>query len=312
MRGLAIMAIVSCSACNALLGLDRTHVTGDGATAPDAIVADANPDDLDGDGVPNAADNCPSVYNPDQADEDSDGIGDVCDNCPEIANPDQADTEEIKAGLAADGIGDVCDPNPAMPGDVRALFEPFNDPNEVAAHWTALIGTWTVSGGTFVQSDPNAATALAYFDTNFDAPYVDVQATMGDPTGSLPPVAAGMWMSLAPTGVTTDGTYPDGYLCELNEQAAATPFFAEVARWLDQVVGPSNVVADSYIPAKGDAIAFYGAIVSPTATVNCTPSFPGGAVGTSIADPKFAPTGTVGLHTAHAIVAFRSVTVYTR
>ncbi len=35
--------------------------------------------DLDGDGVPNAVDNCPSVANPDQADADGDGIGDACD-----------------------------------------------------------------------------------------------------------------------------------------------------------------------------------------------------------------------------------------
>jgi len=32
-----------------------------------------------GDGVGDACDNCPGVYNPDQADSDSDGIGNVCD-----------------------------------------------------------------------------------------------------------------------------------------------------------------------------------------------------------------------------------------
>src|SRR5512139_3752055 len=42
--------------------------------------------DDDGDGVINAADNCPLVSNADQADGDSDGIGDVCDNCPTTAN----------------------------------------------------------------------------------------------------------------------------------------------------------------------------------------------------------------------------------
>jgi M6 family metalloprotease-like protein len=35
--------------------------------------------DVDGDGVPDGADNCPEVYNPLQEDEDSDGDGDVCD-----------------------------------------------------------------------------------------------------------------------------------------------------------------------------------------------------------------------------------------
>ena len=36
-------------------------------------------DDIDGDGVPDARDNCPDLVNPDQADSDGDGIGDACD-----------------------------------------------------------------------------------------------------------------------------------------------------------------------------------------------------------------------------------------
>ncbi len=38
------------------------------------------PMDLDGDGVTDDVDNCPSVYNPDQADSDHNGIGDACQN----------------------------------------------------------------------------------------------------------------------------------------------------------------------------------------------------------------------------------------
>jgi len=40
------------------------------------------PGDMDGDGIPDVKDNCPTVYNPDQADYDHDGVGDVCDFCP--------------------------------------------------------------------------------------------------------------------------------------------------------------------------------------------------------------------------------------
>jgi len=51
----------------------------------------STPDDSDGDGIANAADNCPSVFNPvrpmdsgSQADADGDDDGDACDPCPLI------------------------------------------------------------------------------------------------------------------------------------------------------------------------------------------------------------------------------------
>jgi len=103
--------------------------------------------DMDGDGVPDASDNCPSVFNPVrpmdngmQGDGDGDGVGDACDpcprdanqtsctafdpndkdgdgfpnatdNCPDIANPSQTDSD-------SDGKGDACDacPNTANMG----------------------------------------------------------------------------------------------------------------------------------------------------------------------------------------------------
>lgn len=60
------------------------------------------PPDEDGDGAPDASDNCAMLANPDQKDTDGDGVGDMCDNCPETANPDQADGD-------SDGVGDACD-----------------------------------------------------------------------------------------------------------------------------------------------------------------------------------------------------------
>jgi hypothetical protein len=104
-------------------------------------------DDTDGDGVPNAQDNCPTVFNPArpldkgvQENSDGDALGDACDpcpfekdvttcsapaavkvdsdgdgientadNCPVDANPNQADGD-------GDGVGDACDPCPAEAG----------------------------------------------------------------------------------------------------------------------------------------------------------------------------------------------------
>lgn len=116
-------------------------------------------DDSDGDGIANASDNCPSVFNParlvdegSQPDADSDGVGDDCDecpldasctpphandldddgipngsdNCPEDANPSQEDADD-------DAHGDVCDacedPNwgpDACVATVEAIRDPSN------------------------------------------------------------------------------------------------------------------------------------------------------------------------------------------
>lgn len=68
-----------------------------------SLVLEWDGPDTDGDYVPDARDNCPETYNPDQANGDGDDLGDVCDNCPEVSNPDQSD-------LDSDGLGDACDP----------------------------------------------------------------------------------------------------------------------------------------------------------------------------------------------------------
>jgi hypothetical protein len=58
--------------------------------------------DADGDRLPDDADTCPDVPNPDQTDGDADGLGDACDNCTLLANADQRDAD-------GDGIGSLCD-----------------------------------------------------------------------------------------------------------------------------------------------------------------------------------------------------------
>ena len=76
--------------------------------------------DSDHDGVPDSLDNCPHVYNPDQANADGDDFGDACDNCPTVANNDQVDTDH-------DGVGDACDncvfvPNASQTNTDHDLF----------------------------------------------------------------------------------------------------------------------------------------------------------------------------------------------
>jgi hypothetical protein len=151
------------------------------------------PDDLDRDGVPNAADNCPSVWNPGQEDCDTDGTGDRCeagdtdgdtladavdvctcgagagthdedgdtladdcDNCPLVTNATQDNAD-------FDGLGDSCEP-PGEPDTGLAIlrFEPFlalpTDPG-----WTEPGGTWAIGTDVYDQTD-DGASAVAFYD----------------------------------------------------------------------------------------------------------------------------------------------------
>ena len=72
------------------------------------------PPDVDFDGTPDATDNCPDTYNPDQSDTDFDGVGDACDNCPTVPNSRQEDGTPPGSGdqddsNAPNGVGDACE-----------------------------------------------------------------------------------------------------------------------------------------------------------------------------------------------------------
>jgi hypothetical protein len=79
--------------CNQVFGLEGTEL---------------EQDDVDGDGIRDAEDNCATIANAGQADGDSDGLGDACDLCPQLSSADQHDEDR-------DGIGDACDACPGRP-----------------------------------------------------------------------------------------------------------------------------------------------------------------------------------------------------
>jgi hypothetical protein len=82
---LVVVACLALCACSRLFGLD-----------------DIGNDDKDGDHVPDAIDNCPNDYNPDQSDFDGNGIGDRCDFCGAASGGLDDDDD-------GDGIPNECD-----------------------------------------------------------------------------------------------------------------------------------------------------------------------------------------------------------
>ena len=150
--------------------------------------------DLDGDGVPNASDNCMMVFNPvrpvddgSQGDFDHDNVGDVCDPCPVNANtnqctavnPDDRDGDGVlnaidncpdnanatQADADGDMKGDVCDACPMSfnPGLLGCPATVYDIKNRGAATAVPLGSNVTVrnvivtgkgSNGFFVQVKP--------------------------------------------------------------------------------------------------------------------------------------------------------------
>ncbi|MDC3959055.1 thrombospondin type 3 repeat-containing protein [Polyangium jinanense] len=113
------------TACGVAPGQPETEICGDAIDSDcDGDPSNGCNEDLDGDGVPGAFDNCADVANPDQADQDGDGEGDACDadpdgdgiptgmgdNCPTTPNPDQADSD-------MDTLGDACDRDSVLDDD---------------------------------------------------------------------------------------------------------------------------------------------------------------------------------------------------
>jgi hypothetical protein len=100
----------------------------------------------DGDGINDAEDNCPTVYNPGQenadgdafgdacdpfpldpsnSDTDGDGVGDPQDNCPTTPNADQLNSD-------GDELGDACDPTPQPDADSDGVSDPDDNCPTVA------------------------------------------------------------------------------------------------------------------------------------------------------------------------------------
>lgn len=80
--------------------------------------------DTDGDGIPDDADNCPTIYNPVQEDTDADGTGDACEcACDCHADPSQCDGVQdvtdvvLTINVSFRGAAAISDPNANCPNE---------------------------------------------------------------------------------------------------------------------------------------------------------------------------------------------------
>ena len=151
--------------------------------------------DIDQDGLLDEADNCPSVWNPDQADVDGDGLGDACDsdadgdsfsneadNCPLDVNPAQADAD-------GDGFGDACTVNTCVTtsAELQAAVSAagFDGLNNVIQLVQGTFGTSGNGGGPFATNlgEPYATVLRGGYATGCGSRVSDPSSTRIDGEG---------------------------------------------------------------------------------------------------------------------------------
>jgi hypothetical protein len=218
-------------------------------------------------GMNNLVDNCPSLFNEDQADTDMDTLGDACDNCPLVPNLDQADFD-------MDTVGDVCDNcamtfNPVGPG--RALFY---DSDLVEMPNTAFNGLGDFSWEAFVKIDDHASEAngiantfLSLTDSNFNNELILAQADTAElslafrssgPNLGSTPLPDGEWVHIALTRTSsTFHIYVNGVLdgsFDLGASPLSVPFNSKGTAFLggQKPTGtPANDPPNATLPFDG-------------------------------------------------------------
>jgi hypothetical protein len=221
------MRLVAASVLVGLLGCG-----GDDASVPDG----GGPNDRDGDGVSDAADNCADASNANQANEDADALGDRCDPCPVIA-----ETEPGSGDTDGDGVGNLCDPNPTTAGDALALFEGFFA--GVPSGWTTT-GTWLPVNAGLVNTGKSS---LVLPNASTGSETLTVQGLVTS-APSDPNMATGIAL-----GDPFDETAKAGIDCELKLGGSPLAGFLSIVSWNST---PTDVVNQDFAFEVGVAYRF--------------------------------------------------------
>jgi hypothetical protein len=248
---------------------------------------DANPDDLDSDGVLNAQDNCPNRTNADQHDEDHDAVGDACDNCPTIANANQADTTEAAMnGQFPDGVGNACDLRPGLGGDEIARVSTFattNDANKFNG------SGWTI--------DADAASSMG------NAQWQSKSGELGDGAILVAEISALVFTAGGELTIAVDGNgIESGAACTLRESGE---FLAR------DLAGGATAMTTAPALTAPLTITAWRSIVNQSATVMCRLAIGGMSATTEAPLTDTTVVGNQALVATGATSSVTSLVLYT-
>ena len=226
-------------------------------------------DDLDADGVPDAIDNCPTVYNPTilaggivQPDSDSDGLGDACDPPQTFDDdnngiPDDAITFNTIIACKKLPLASLTVLSKTV-HDINGDLDPFADAGETARMSLVIrnASNFDLTNATLTLGsiDPDIAcvTKSTIFVSSLAAGATLDTLTLGQPAGEFEFV-------VSPTTSTTNASNPakgDFFLSVVSPQAVGTtkPVPITMVLDLDLPSGgvPAKVVGPDGIPGTAD------------------------------------------------------------
>lgn len=295
MRTMLSIVLAGVTAC----GFQSPGASGDGNSnsMPDAPQGNPADDDDDGDGVPNAADNCPQVANPDQFNEDGDARGDACDPCPQLAAPtDDADRD-------GDGIGDGCDPRPDQPGDKLVYWNGFHVPgNGLPAGLSQIHGSaqqWSVVNDQLVFTRNGDDWNIPAFDTGAKSHTTDASFEIITSYAVTPPSAAA-------AGVAVDVASNDDDVSEC--QARTDVQARELWYWNGRPGGTWNELKATAAMTPNDT---YRAVLHRTTAALTCATTRNGTTASLDTQVKSANRTLAGLFVRNLDVRFNYLAIYT-